>query len=161
MEIISTTIYSKHDTFGCWSVKWENRGVGFWKGTAKVAAIIIPNWEVLFKKLDEDGYISFYKCKSIIDQIVNPYSFNPYRYHISDSDKEVRFLNAFSDFCESEKIVKETKAFSFWDTVSIGDGNVGGFENAQKKIKKDLVLEGEDTVYKRLISFLRNRHLIN
>lgn len=161
MEIISTTIYSKYDTFGCWSVKWENRGVGFWKGTAKVAAIIIPNWEVLFKKLDKDGYVSYFTCKQIIDTLTKtfPSYYSPY-ISSQDKNKAITFLNAFSDFCESEKIVIEKKAFSFWDTVSIGDSNVIGFEKAQKIIKKELVLDGEDTVYKRLISFLKRKQLI-
>ena len=157
MEIISTTIYSKHDVFGCWSVKWENRGGS--NGYIKMAAIIIPYWEVLFKKLDEDGYVSFYGCSNVIDHINNPYSFNPY-FHSRDYTKEIEFLNAFSDFCESEKIIIEKNAYSFWDAFSIGGGNEGAFSKAQKKIKKELVLEGEDTVYRRLISFLKRKQLI-
>ena len=160
MEVISTTIYSKHDIFGCWSVKWENRGGG--DGLSKIAAVIIPYWDVLFQRLDTDGYISYFTCKQIIDSLSNTFSsyYNPYVYS-QDRNKAIEFLNAFSDFCESEKIVIEKIVYSFWDAFSIGGGNVGAFEKAQKKIKKELVLDGEDTVYKRLIRFLRNRHLIN
>lgn len=174
MEIITTTIYSKHDIFGCWSVKWEYRGGG--SGITKVAAVIFPYWKVLFEKLASDGYINFSSVSEIVDAISNPGSyshirlisnmyrkFSPYEsdyYSQKENEKAIVFLNAFSEFCESEKNVIEKKVYSFWDAMDIGGGNSSGFEKARRKIKKDLVLEGEDTVYNRLKVFLKTKHLI-
>lgn len=151
MQYTITTINRKHDTFGCWSVSWENRGGD--TGLYKIAAVIVPSWEVLGSRLGKDGYVDYHTCSYII----NPLGLHPF-VNKRNYGKSMQVLNAFVEFCESEKRIIEKRVYSFWD--AFGGGNTGAFAKAQKKIKKELVLEGEDTVYKRLVAFLRTKRVI-
>lgn len=156
MEYTITTIFSKHDTFGCWSVSWKNLGGD--TGLYKIAAVIVPSWEVLGSRLGKDGYVNYNICSNIINNM-GYYSrgYNPFVNQF-DIEKSRQILEAFVDFCKSEERVIEKRVYSFWD--ALGGGNSFAFEKAQKKIKKELILEGEDTVYKRLVAYLRNKRVI-
>ena len=164
MRVTISNVISKHDTFGCWSVQWENCGGD--TGLIRVSATIMPDWGVLSKRLADDGYIDLSICNRIISsaRLAETIGWNNLIGAVfrpqegPDINKAIGVLKALSSFCEQEKQVIKKRAYSFLD--ALGGGNTISFEKAQKKILKNLILDGEDTVYNRLINYLRRQNAI-
>ena len=146
--------------------QFNGKNCGGDTGLIRVSATIMPDWGVLSKRLADDGYIDLSICNRIISsaRLAETIGWNNligavFRpYEVPAINKAIGVLNAFSSFCEQEKQVIKKRAYSFLD--ALGGGNTISFEKAQKKILKNLILDGEDTVYNRLINYLRRQNAI-
>lgn len=132
------------EDLGIWTIIWDELGGS--EGYVRLQATIIPNFEKLLDILVDKKYINKRKADEVISFIRLGISAPVDSYTLS-------LLNSVFKFIESKKQIIKKRSFSF--LAALDWGNTTRTDKCMKAIKKELILEGEDTVISQMFEFIR------
>mgnify|MGYP003501759052 CR=1 FL=1 len=155
-----TNVFQKNDNFGCWHIKWENTtsSEGLTKVKAFISLDITIFLNLLISKRILDGNIANYiYLAKTYDEDNQEAMLNAIKQHFDSVhfNKQLRLYQDVEEFCKQKSRIESKWGYSFRD--ALWGGNESSFEKAVNKIKKSLILEGEDTLTKQFIDFFRKK----
>ena len=152
--LVSNYRFPFREELGAWSIVW--RELGGSEGYVHLEASISPSITAMVKFLASKGYIEHSIFRQIERMMSESSVFSSREIWVDARTNQI--LNGLMSFCKSETRVKDKRTWSFW--ASFDYGNTTRSDKCMKAIKKDLVLEGEETVEQRLLNYLRSHRII-
>lgn len=132
------------EDLGAWTIIWDELGGS--EGYVRLQAILIPNLKMMIDFMVSKGYLNSSNAQMIYNAATIGMSIQADAY-------SVNIINGIIRFCESKKQIIKKRSFSWLAALDMG--NTARTDKCMKAIKKDLVLDGEDTLGKQLLSYLR------
>ena len=151
--LVSNYSFPFREDLGAWSIVW--RELGGSEGYVHLEATISPGILAMVKFLISKGYLENSLSYQIERMLRLPSYMAP---DIRVDARTNNILNGIMAFCKSETRVRDKRTWSFWG--SFDNGNTTRSDKCMKAIKKELVLEGEETVGQRLLTYLRSKNII-
>lgn len=137
------------EDLGIWTIIWDELGGS--EGYVRLQATIMPNYNKLLEILSYRKYVNKRKCEEIILSI-------QYKLPHSADAYTISILNTVLEFCESKKQIIKKRSFSF--LAAFDWGNTTRTDKCMKAIKKELFLDGEDTVKSQMFDFFSKKGVV-
>ena len=131
------------EDLGAWTIIWDQLGGS--EGYVRLQATLVPNLKKMIDFMVGKSYLNGANAQMI-------YNAATLGMNIQADAYSVNIINGIVRFCESKKQIIKKRSFSWLAALDMG--NTTRTDKCMKAIKKDLVLEGEDTLGNQLISYL-------
>lgn len=155
------------EKLGAWVIIWDELGGS--EGYCHLKATIIPNAKILISKLVKEGFLKERKAEIAYNFVTRPkFGFETpellqYIYFSPTDGTDPYSVNVvihILKFCETKVKEVKKKSFSWLAALDLG-GNTTRSDKCMKAIKKGLTLDGEETLYKELRSFLNTNNNVD
>ena len=132
------------EDLGAWTIIWDELGGS--EGYVRLQATLMPNLKKMIDFIVGKGYLNSTNAQMV-------YNAASLGMEIRADAYSVNIMNGIIRFCESKKQIIKKRSFSWLAALDMG--NTTRTDKCMKAIKKDLVLEGEDTLGNQLLSYLK------
>lgn len=133
------------EDLGAWIIIWEQLGGS--EGYVRLQATLTPNLKKMIDFMVGKSYLNSINAHMIYNAATLGMSIQADAY-------SVNIINGIIRFCESKKQIIKKRSFSWLAALDMG--NTTRTDKCIKAIKKDLVLEGEETLGNQLLSYLKS-----
>lgn len=133
------------EDLGAWSIIWDE--IGGSEGYVRLQATLIPNLKKMIDFVVSKGHLDSTDAYLIYNAATLGMNIQANAYSVS-------IINGIIRFCESKKRIIKKRSFSWLAAFDLG--NTTRTDKCMKAIKKELILDGEETLGNQLISYLKS-----
>lgn len=139
------------EELGIWRILWEQLSAS--EGYVRLQATIFPNLDMLIDYVASKGYLKGSLARALVQASI-------YNVPVPADADTVKILNGIISFCKSKKQVIKKRSFSWITAMAFDWGNTTRTDKCMKAVKKNLTLDGDDTVCQQLIQYLKSQKII-
>lgn len=156
------TVYNYRFPFredlGVWSIVWNELSGS--EGYVRLQATISPNFNAMCDYMVNKHYLDAGRVQIINRTLslginIKLLSYGSGEFYMDPYTESI--INGIIKFCESKTQIIKKRSFSW--SAALDFGNTTRTDKCMKAIKKDLYLDGEETVYKQLLSYFKQNNI--